>query len=238
MMLRILLFLILLMFFEESSSAQHARTFQNFFLEGSHVGSIYGDLGLEFNDFDGGDITYFGGQVGFPIGTSFELGGTLNFISIDPDNGNNSSGVSDLALTGRYLASRGETDISIGGGLTLPIGDEDVGQGRDIDINVFGALRHITNTTWGITGVLGVDFIEQGDDYDASLRLGGGVIYRSSTALQLIGELTMLTDSDYALLSFGADYRLRSGSRLRPALGLGVDSGAPDFALILRILFL
>ncbi len=237
-MLRFLLSCALLLLCTHTSQAQNARTFQNFFLEGSHIGSVYGDAGLAFSDFDGGNVVTLGGQVGFPIGTSFELGVALGFITIDPEVGNNRSGLSDLSVTGRYLVAQGQTDISVGGGLTLPIGDEDVGQGNNVNINVFGALRHIANASLGITGVFGVDFIEQGNDYDASLRLGGGLIYRSSPRLQLLGELSFLTDADYALLSFGVDYRLNSGTRLRPALGLGVDDGAPDFELILRFLFL
>lgn len=237
-MLRNLFSCFLLLLCTQTTQAQTARTFQNFFLEGSHVGSVYGDVGFDFSDFDGGNVINLGGQVGFPIGRSFELGVALDFITIDPEVGNNRSGLSDLAVIGRYLVSQGETDISVGGGLTLPVGDEDVGQGEGININVFGALRHMANRKLGITGVFGVDFIEQNDDYDASLRLGGGLIYRSSPKLQLIGELSFLTDVEYALLSFGVDYRLNSGARLRPALGLGVDDGAPDFELLFRFLFL
>lgn len=237
-MLRLLLSITLLLLCTNTASAQNARTFQNFFLDGSHVGSVYGDAGLGFSDFDRRNVVNLGGQVGFPIGRSFELGVMLDFITIDPEVGNNRSGLSDLGIVGRYLVSSGETDISVGGGLTLPIGDEDVGQGDDVNINVFGALRHTASATLGITGVLGVDFLEEGDDYDASLRLGGGLIYRSSPRLQLIGELSFLTDVEYALLSFGVDYRMNSGSRLRPALGLGVDDGAPDFELLFRFLFL
>lgn len=214
-----------------------ARTFQNFFLDGSHVNSFYADAGLTFADFDGANVIEIGPQIGFPVGNAFELGFDLQYLIVDPEFGDNISGLADLGVTGRYLvSSNADTDISIGGGLTLPVGDEDVGQG-DVDISLFGALRHTTSPDLSITGVFGIEFNEQGDDYDASLRLGGGVVYQTSPDLQLVGELNFLTDSDSALLSFGVDYRLSGGNRLRPALGLGLDDGSPDFALIARILF-
>ena len=227
-----------LLFYGNESWAQSARTFQNFFFDGSHVGKLYGDVGFQLSDLENRNVFNVGGQIGFPIGRSFELGGMLNFITIDYESSENRSGFSDLTVIGRQWVSRGSTDISVGGGLTLPIGDEDVQQGMNVNLHFFGALRHRVNASVGVTGVLGIDFLEEGDDYDASLRLGGGVIYRSSARMQLLGELNILTDPDYALLSFGIDYQLSSGSRLRPALGIGVDNGAPDFVLILRLLFL
>ena len=223
-----------------SASAQNARTFQNFFIEGSHLRTVYGDVGVEFSDFDAFNILNVGGRIGFPIGEAFELGAELDFVSFDVESefAEDQSGLSDLAVTGRYLVSSGDTDISIGGGLTLPIGDEDIGQGEDVNINIFGALRHITAGSLGITGVLGIDFFDQGDDYDSSVRIGGGIIYPANPNLQLIGELTILTDPDFALLSFGVDYMLNESTRLRPALGAGLDDGAPDLVLVISLLLL
>ncbi len=214
-----------------------ARNFQNFFKEGTHVGSFYGDVGLNYSDNNGANVIDIGAQVGFPVSRSFELGLDLVYISVDPELGNNFGGLSDLGVTGRLLvSSRNVTQISVGGGLTLPVGDEDVGQG-DVDLNVFGALRHAANPTLAITGVFGIEFIEVGDDYDYSLRLAGGVVYQSDPDLQFLAELTFLTDRDWALLTLGADYRLRNGNRLRPAFGFGIDDGSPDLVLLARILF-
>lgn len=220
----------------QNVSAQNARTFQNFFYEGSQVGSVYGDVGLTFFDYDGANIIQLGGQIGFPIGSSFELGAELNHITIDPRFGDNSSGLSDLMVIGRFLVATGETDISVGGTISLPVGDEDIGQG-DVDLGVFGALRHYLNNRTALTGTLGIDFFDNGDDYDTSLHLGGGVVHQASPRLQLIGELGFLTDIDFSLLSFGVEYAGRTGVKFRPALGLGVDDGAPDLALLLRVLF-
>lgn len=231
-------FVCILWFLPGAALAQDAQTFQNFFLEGSQQRSVYGEVGLIYSDFDFVNVVVLEGQIGIPIGQSFELGITLDFLTIDPDFGDNASGFSDPTVVGRFQVQRGQTDISVGGGLTLPFGDEDIGGGESVDINIFGALRHLINANLAITGVLGIDFFEQSnDDYDASLRLGGALIYRTTPNLQLIGELNILTKTDYALLNFGVDYRVGNSTRLRPAIGLGVDNGAPDFVLVVKLLF-
>ena len=221
-----------------SAQAQTAQTFQNFFLEGSQQRSIYGDVGLIFSNFDFFNTLSVGGQLGIPIGDEFELGITLDFLTVDPDFGDNASGLTDPIVVGRYQIQQGETDISVGAGLSLPLGDEDIGQGDGVNFNMFGALRYLLQSNLAITGVLGIDFIEEfdGDDYDASLRLGGAVVYRSNPDLQLIGELNILSDPDFVLLNFGVDYRVGPSARLRPALGVGLDNGAPDFVLTARLL--
>ncbi|MBX2819348.1 MAG: hypothetical protein KTR29_06685 [Rhodothermaceae bacterium] len=217
--------------------AQKAPTFQNFFLEGAHQHSVYGDLGITFSDFPGANFLQMGGRIGFPLGYNFELGITIDFLSIDPQFGDNIDGISDPMVVGRYLVQEGNTDISVGAGFSLPIGDEDVGGGDGVDFNLFGALRHYLNDALAIAGVLGIDFVEIADDYDASLRLGGAAIFRTNNPdLQLIGELTILSEGDFTLLTFGVDYRVSDSARLRPALGLGLDDGAPDVALALRLL--
>lgn len=220
-----------------TARAQKAPTFQNFFLEGAQQHSVYGDVGIVFSDFPGANFLLMGGRIGFPVGYNFELGVTIDFLSIDPQFGNNIDGITDPMVVGRYLIQEGTSDISVGAGFSLPIGDEDVGGGDGVDFNLFGALRHYLNDVLAISGVLGIDFVEQFDDYDASLRLGGAAIYRTNNRdLQLIGELTILSEGDFTLLTFGVDYRVGNSARLRPALGLGLDDGAPDIALALRVL--
>lgn len=237
-MKRLFALALLLLLFPGLARAQSAPTFQNFFLEGSQQHTVYGDLGLTFADYNFANFLFFGGQIGFPLGYNFELGITLNFLNVDPEFGNNSSGLTDPTVVGRYLVQEGETDISVGAGLTLPLGEEEVGGGDGVDLNIFGALRHYLNASLAISGVLGIDFVEDFDeDYDASLRLGGGVIYQTNNPdLQLIGELLILSEGDFSILSFGVDYRVGNASRLRPALALGLDDGAPDVSLVLRLL--
>ena len=227
-----------LLFAQPVQAQPDARTFQNFFRDGTLVGKVYGDAGLGFSNFPVSRYVAVGGQIGIPIGAAFELGAGLNFLSRNPDNGDNTSGVSDLALTGRYRISRGQTSLSIGGGITLPIGDEDINE-NNVDVQIFGALRHSPNADLALTSVFGIDFLEQPDNnHDTYLRLGGGAIYQSTPRLQVVSELSVLAGADYALVSLGVDYLMNSGTRLRPGFALGLDNRTPDFIIMLRFLFL
>ena len=230
------LFLAPLVAFAQPNQSE-VRLFQNFFLDGSQVGQVYGDVGLVFSDFDNVNVLDLGGRIGFPIGNTFELGVELHYFNFDPVIGEDRSGVSDINVTGRVLVSNGPTNISVGGALTVPVGDEDIGQGN-VNINAFGAIRHPAGNRLAITGVLGIEFMDRNDDYDASLRLGGGLIFQTNQGWHIVGELNFLTERDYALLTAGIDYALGSSARIRPALGLGLDNGAPDLALLLGILFM
>jgi len=69
------------------------------------------------------------------------------------------------------------------------------------------------------------------DDYDSNLLFGGGTIYKVNEQLNIVGELNIWSKNDYMMLSGGVDYLLGNG-RLRGALGIGLDDGAPDITLI------
>jgi hypothetical protein len=214
-----------------------ARFFQQFFFDGSHVGSVYGEVGLGFSDYDSFNLIDLGGRIGFPLGRSFEAGIGIHYLNYDFNGLPDPDGIDDLFLTGRYLVSEGRSPVSVGGYLTLPIGDEEIG-GGDVDLGVFGAIRHAASARLDLAGVLGIDFFDRGDDYDGSLRVGGGLVYRTRPGWHLIGELTFYTESDYALLTIGMNYPIGSSARLRPALGVGLDDGAPDLTLFIGVLFL
>ena len=151
------------------------------------------------------------------------------------------SGISDILIAGRYNLKPDETKISAGGFITLPIGEEKVGQ-SNLNFGAFGALRHPLESGMVITGTLGIDFSEVpkrgGDDsdYETSLNIGGGVIYPHSDQLSIIGEIGLRTEGDFFLLSGGVDYNITSG-RVRGALGVGLDDGAPDVMLLGSYLF-
>ncbi len=142
--------------------------------------------------------------------------------------------------------------------MTLPIGDENIAQGK-LNFGAFGALRHPMENGMVITGTVGLDFDETKEityeaptfngttftgggfkeetKYKTSFVLGGGVIYRTNDQLNVVGEFTMKTEVDYMLLSGGADYYMQEGIRVRGALGIGLDDGAPDFLIMGSTLF-
>lgn len=216
---------------------------QTFFQDAVIAKSAYGEGFFQFSDYDAGfssiDIAV---QGGFPLAPKFQLGGGIGFRNIS--NGNSQSGISDIAASGRYLVVSGPTAIAVGGLLTLPVGDEDIGEGS-LDFSFFGSLRHPLKSGVVITGSLALEFLErktvvfntrtnrfeEGSDYNNGLLLAGGFIYPMKNNLSLVTELNIRTEGDYILLSGGLDYALQGGGRLRGALGLGLDDGAPNFAL-------
>lgn len=216
---------------------------QTFFQDATIAPSAYGEGFAQFSDYDGGfssvDIAV---QTAFPISPKFQLGGGIGFRNFS--NGTSQSGITDLAASGRYLVVSGPTSVAVGGLVTLPIGSEDIGEG-DLDFSIFGALRHPLRSGIVITGGLSLEFyetksfsyntrtnqIEESSDYENGLLLAGGFIYPMSRSLNLVTELNIRTEGDYILLSGGLDHPLSSGGRLRGALGLGLDDGAPNFVL-------
>ncbi|NIA30185.1 MAG: hypothetical protein GWP06_09770, partial [Actinobacteria bacterium] len=178
-----------------------------------------------------------------------EVDASLNFISFSPDQGDGQSGLSDLLVSGRYKIVSDNVHIAAGGFITLPIGKEGVGASK-LNFGAFGALRYPLENGMIITGTLGLDFYEtkksggvklvngalvveeEKTEYENTLVLGGGVIYPVNDQLSAVGELNLHTEGDYMLLSGGADYVLNSNSRVRGALGIGLDSGAPDLQLL------
>ncbi len=73
-------------------------------------------------------------------------------------------------------------------------------------------------------------------DRETALLLGGGIIHQINTQLTFVGELNLVTEGEFGMISGGLDYKLQSGGRLRGTLGLGIDDGAPDLAIVISFL--
>ncbi|MGI9628628.1 MAG: hypothetical protein ACR2QM_17470 [Longimicrobiales bacterium] len=215
---------------------EEVRLFQSFFEEGTIAPATLVNPGLTFSDFDGGSIFTVGAQAAVPLTPLFELGMDLNFASINPDGGSGDSGLTDLGVSGHYKVLDELTQVSVGGSLTLPIGSEDIGQG-DVDFGMFGALRHPVRDNMALAGMVGIDFVERGSDRDAGLQVGGGLIYRTEGNINIVSELRIETEGDYAGLSGGLDYETDGGGRVRGGLLIGLDDGAPDLGLLASMLF-
>ncbi|MBN2365481.1 MAG: hypothetical protein EH225_05770 [Calditrichaeota bacterium] len=224
--------------------------FQTFLQDATISSRGYGDAGIVFADYDYASIFSVGFRGGYPINPQVEVGTALNFINFSPEVGDGESGLSDLTVAGRYQILPDNTKLAVGGYLTLPIGKEEIGQGN-LDFGAFGAIRHPLQNGMVITGVLGLNFIEtttqtfnqqtfeveKETDYETSILIGGGAIYPINEQFHVIGELNFQTEGDYALLTGGVDYTLAMGSKIRGALGFGLDDGAPDLMLMGSFLF-
>lgn len=228
-----------------SSSTNSTHLFQSYFFDAPVASSGYGEGGLMYSSYDKLNTFGLGVQGGYPINDKIEVGTQLFYLNYSPEQGDGQSGITDLGVYGRYnIYNQKQTNFSAGGLVTLPIGSEDIGQGN-LNFGFYGAVRQLLSNGMALTGTLGLIFYETKDfefnpntfeleektSHDSYLNLGAGVIYPINNQLNFIGELNFHSEGDYMMLSGGADYSLSSG-RLRGALGLGLDDGAPDFMLM------
>jgi hypothetical protein len=220
--------------FGQSDTLDDVRLFQTFFEDAAVAETPYVEGFLTFADDDDSDGLALGAQGAGQVNEKIEIGGRLEYRDLDPDRGDSETGLSDLAVYGRFHL---DLDIraTVGGVITIPIGDEDVG-GDETNVGVFGAVRHPLDNGVVLTGALGLSSIEEedrfgDDDRELSLLLAGGAIYELDDQFNLVGEVNVRTEEDVGLITGGLDYELSDSGRLRGALGLGFDDGSPDFNL-------
>jgi hypothetical protein len=236
--------------------------FQNFLRDATITSNPYAEGYLNYNSYDYVNITDLAVRGGYGVNSNLELNANIGFRSFNPENGDGESGLTDLGISGRYLVhSQDGLRVTAGGLVTLPIGSEDIGQ-SNLNFGAFGAARYDLANGMVITGTLGLDFYETVDievkgggvefidgqliytepeikettKYENSLLLGAGVIYPYSDVLAIVGEFVLKSNIDYTMLSGGVDYTLNNGARVRGALGLGLDDGAPDVMLLVSYL--
>ncbi len=208
---------------------------QTFFQDAVITPNPYGEGFFQYSTYEGDASSIdLAVQGAFPVAPKFQLGGGIGFRNYSAG-GNSEGGISDLAASGRYQVVAGPTAIAVGGLITLPIGSEDIGEGS-FDFSFFGSLRHPLPSGLVITSSLALEFVESnrfgaGSDYSNGVLLAGGLIIPMKSGLSIVTELNIRTEGDYVLASGGLDYALQGGGRLRGALGLGLDDGAPNFVL-------
>lgn len=224
--------------YSQSNTKDDVLLFQSFFRDASVHSNAYGQGLLSYSAADYVDVLGIGLQAGIPVTPEFELGTAINFLNrnYDIDGWDDDTGVADIPIYGRYnFMNEVNTKLSGGAFLTLPVGSEDIG-GGNVDFGIFGAVRHAVSDPVVLTGTLGINFFEFGDSRETSLNFGGGVIYQANNDLNIIGELSLETEVDYAMLSGGIDYNIGNDLRLRSGLGLGLNDNAPDFQLFVGLL--
>lgn len=249
----------------EPTSVQEVRLFQSFFSDARITGRPYWGGGLSIGDSDGRSSAELDAVVGYTIIPELEMHAQLGFLRSSPDEGDSSSGFTDLLVVGQYLfddvrvnAAGDVLDIAAGGYVDLPAGQSDVG-GNTLDFGLYGAARYPMNDRTTLTGNLGLnsaDPIETGigligfcpgfyfgycatprfeSGRATSVSIGAGALYQASGDVYLVGEFRAETEFDYAALSGGVDYTTRFG-HLRGALAAGLADGAPDVSLVAQVL--
>lgn len=217
------------------------------------------DGGVTYEDWedDGFDFTVWslGGVfiTSLPGVPNLELGGRLDFMNYDPDTGDSESGLSDIDLWGKYQLYRdAQMMISAGLLLTLPTGSDDIlhpHASGEFNAEVFGAGRYQASRFLAIIGHL---MLRQNDDMDFKIGsteitfdgetqwgFGGGVIYEVNPQVNLQGELNFATEpydnwEDDIQLRGGVEFNLSPAFTFKTGLSLGLDDGAPDWALTVR----
>lgn len=187
---------------------------------------------IEFGDFDNASVISAAAYAAVRVTDGIEVGGRWGFSTLDPDRGDGNTGIEDLRVYGRYhIPVESDGEFALGAQLTLPIGDEDVGQ-SNFDFEAFGAMRYAVEDVMTLLAHVGLQSLEFGNDREAGLRLGGGVLLPLTEEVSLVTELDLGTAIDYAAISGGVDFELPTSGHLRAALALGLDDGAPDFELL------
>lgn len=213
---------------------------QSFQYDAPISSNFYGEAGLLHVNFTDADVTELivAARGGIPINNKMEVVAQLAYVNITPKNFDALNGLADIGLFGRYnFFNKGGTIISAGPFITLPIGEEEVGQ-DNLNFGGFCALRQVLKGGFVLTGNIGLEFYEtwewegnkMEEKYTNQLLLGAGAIYPISKDTHIIGEFYMKGDMDYSVLSAGVDHKLGPGS-IRAGIGFGLDDGAPDLMI-------
>ncbi len=217
--------------FAQNDTYDQVRLFQSFFRDAPISTSPYGEGFFTYSNFDFIDRTTVGAQGGYALTSDIEVASGVYYVTRIPDEVDSESGIADVPVYGRYKFMDDETKLSGGVFATIPVGSEDIGEGN-LDFGVYGALRHPISEYVVLTSTLGIDFLDAPiGDYEASLNLGGGIIYEASESLYLLGELKVRSDLDYSAISTGIDYQIADFAHLRANVLLGTDDTAPDYGL-------
>jgi len=177
-----------------------------------------------------------------------ELGGRVGFGSTSTDRGlPDGSGATDLDLWAKWRlgSASPDTDISVGGKMTVPTGDDRAGLGTDaFAFTLFGALRQeLQNSVF--TAYAGIQWNDDGrifadDNYlegKTAGVMGGGVILPLTNSISFVGLANLTTerfediDSDFNIEG-GINWHVSSRGVFRTSLRVGVTDGGPDSALL------
>lgn len=218
--------------FAQNDTMDDVHLFLNFFRDAPIAARPYGEANLTFLDYENGSQITIGPQIGIPLTPELEFGAALSYVSLNPEgDADGASGLSDIDLYGRYNFFVDRTKISAGSYISLPTRSDDLGEGRT-NLGIFGAVRHPLSAKAVLTANLGLDFLETADDdRETQINLGAGVIYAATDQVSLVGELQIQSETEFSNLLAGVDYLLQGNGRLRGALLIGLDDGAPDLGL-------
>ncbi len=221
------------------------RFFLSFAQDATLARSQWWEGDLVFTDASPVDSFIVRGVVAFQPWQHVELGGRFGFGTSDgPPGFPDGTGSTDLDVWGKYHwnPGSGATELAAGALLTIPTGDNTAGLGRDaFDIEGFGSIRYSARKLI-YAGNVGFRLNGDGEIGGTSFSgktqgwIAGGVIVPMSSAVSLIGELSLRSeaieqgDADHRILG-GIDWKAFQRGMLRGAIAAGLSDGAPDFEI-------
>lgn len=230
-----------------TNTSSQDRLYINFIEDAMVVDEQWWEGWLQYDDADIVKRTILFGRAAFQPWNNVEVGGSIGFGNTDTSfDSNEGTGATDLNLWGKYFwnLNNDRTELTAGGILTVPSGDDSVGLGFDSwALKGFGAARYRLKPAV-ITGTVGLQFNSNGRtlgsptlDGEIAFSLGVGVIAPWSESFSWVGELSWKSErfdgaeNDTRLLG-GINLRLSSRGLLRPALAFGLQDGAPDLQVL------
>ncbi len=93
----------------QGQTLDEVHLFQNFLRDATIAKTMYGEGGIDYADYDGASSFSIGVQGGYPISSLIEVNAGIGFMSYSVGGGDGSSGISDLAVAGRYNLMQNQT---------------------------------------------------------------------------------------------------------------------------------
>jgi len=156
-------------------------------------------------------------------------------------------GLGDVILKGRYYAVQQDGPlpfIDLVGSIKFPTADEDkgLGTGKTDFTGMVEIARRLENPDWIVLGEIGYTIVGDPSGFDADNRwlYSIGLAYEIDPAITLSGYIDGRTaifegnDDPLSILLIG-EYKFRPDLRLDTLLELGLNDGAPDFAITFGI---
>lgn len=217
--------------YSSTSDRSDVRLFRSWAADAVFTPGIDLEPVFTFGFYEPGELWFGGARVAAWVSESIEAGGQIGWGGFSPDDGESDSGFADLELFARY-----RVPVEFGGTLAagtevkLPTGSASAGQDRTF-VRIFGALRQDIGGAATFTANLGFEYVELLDDDGTGLALGFGTLVPMTDNVTAVVELNLRTALDYTIVTGGIDYELPPGGHLRAAVGIGLDSQAPDLEL-------